>query len=231
MRDSSMIRKAYDAVSLFALLNLITMMGGAAYLFGTGIVTPERLRSVVEYVREQESTTEEADTAEVSQPAPDESADEMPGTRKQPFMAHVGTLSTEILRREAERVKGELDQQLALNHSIMLRITEEREAFRREREREAARRAEEKEELESSGFEKQRTLFNELSPKVAVQHLLAISDPLEAARLLASLDTRKAKRIIESAKSQEEQQKMQRVLQKLSEVSPAQSSELENPED
>ncbi|MGB0714391.1 MAG: hypothetical protein ACPGXK_00840 [Phycisphaerae bacterium] len=225
MRDSSMIRRAYDAVSLFAILNLIVVTGAAAYLFGTGVVTQERLRSVVDFVRTAEAAAEE----DAEQAAADIETSTEDQASNERYANAVGSLSAEILRREADRVKAELDQQLALSHSIMLRITEERDAFKRERETEAARKAAEQEELASSGFEKQRTLFNELSPKVAVKHLLSLTDPTDAAKILASLDIRKAKRIIESAKTPEEQQKMQAVLQKMSEVAPAQNKALESP--
>ncbi|MHC5109864.1 MAG: hypothetical protein ACYTHJ_08305 [Planctomycetota bacterium] len=222
IRESSAFKRTYDAIALFAVLNLVTLAGASAYLIGTGVVTGDRIRGMVEYFRT-------VDTVEpVVAKTPEESTEtEDQEIRSLDVLAGLpSNMTTEIMRREADRVKTELDQRLALNNGILLRITQERESFRRERDLEAAKKLADKEQQESFGFEKQVEIIGSLTPKVAVNHLLSMSDLDDAAKVLGLLDTRKAKRIVEAAKSPEQLEKMRSILQKLKEVAPEQKDEL-----
>ena len=79
---------------------------------------------------------------------------------------------------------------------------------------------------ETEGFAKQIAIYNGLTPKTALQHLLGLEDPDEAARILLAMKTRQAKKIIEAAKRGDQRKQMMAVLQRLREVSPGRSAEL-----
>ncbi|MCH8966652.1 MAG: hypothetical protein IID43_03155 [Planctomycetes bacterium] len=223
--NTSILRRAYEAVALFAMLNVLVFGGATAYLVGSGIIDGEKLRSIAAVLRgENEATSQEEESEVAKQPDETEEAKRAGPTPGNSTM--ILQMNSEILRREAERVKVELDQRLALNNAIMLRITQERDAFRRERDAEAARKKAAIEEQKAVGFEKTIELYESLSPKVAIEYLLDISDPNESARVLLKMETRKAKKIIEAAKQAEQKGRMKDILKRLREVAPGRSDEL-----
>ncbi len=220
MTPHSPIRRTYDAIAMFAVLNLAAMLGFVTYLIATKTITGSRLRSMIEFVNAAEMP-------------PDEGADEPNGqpvveaapAQKTANPRAVG-LTAEIMRREAQRIKAELDQRLALNNSILLRITKDREAFEREQAAEVARREQAEGERETVGFTKQVEIFEALAPKVAIQHLLSMPDQEEAAGMLLEIETRKAKKIVEAAKTPDDARRMQVILRTLRTLSPTKSAEL-----
>ena len=222
MTNPSIGKRVYDAVALFAMLNLLVAGGIIAYLLATGTVDAEKVHRVAAVLRgeSQPEVTEPAlepsqKPVEVVEPAQTEDA------------IAESQMNLEIMRQEAERIKAELDQRLALNNSIMLRVMTEREAFQRENEAAAEREMEAVQQRQNEGFEKQLEIYEGLAPKVAVEHVLGLQDPDEAARILLDMDTRKAKKIVEAAKRPDQMQQMKAILQRLREVAPDRSSELQ----
>ena len=59
-----------------------------------------------------------------------------------------------------------------------------------------------------------------------MQHLLALPEPDDAAKLLLEMNTRKAKKIVEAAKSGGQLTKMQNILRRVRQVAPDRSLEL-----
>ncbi len=111
-----------------------------------------------------------------------------------------------------------------LNNSILLRITTERQAFQREqnaseKQEEAARRLK-----QSRGFEKQVAILEGIKPSTAINHLLGLESPDEAAELLLSMNDRKAKRIVDAAKSPDQQQRINKILRRMKEASEREAS-------
>lgn len=215
------LRRAYEGVALFAVLNLLVMTGLAAYVLGSGGLNAAKVRRIASVIRGDELVT----FAPIETPAElSEEAVRPPKTAD----ARVDTqVELEIVRREAERVKEEIRQRLALSNRIMLRIEADRENFRRERETvaqaEEARRAQ----MESEGFAKQIAILAGVKPRTAAEHLLDLRDPDEAARILLAMETRQAKKIVEAATRPDQVEQMKTILQRLRDVSPARSAELE----
>ncbi|MHC4698608.1 MAG: hypothetical protein ACYTFA_17895 [Planctomycetota bacterium] len=221
MTNPSILRRTYDTAALVALLNMVAVGGGLLWLVGTGTVDGEKVRRIAAVLRGQEQPAVEAADAEQSESAA--KAKEPPA--ELPSVA-ASQMDTEIIRREADRVKEELRQRLALNNSILLRVSAERESFKNERD--ATRKQEQVAKVyrETEGFAKQIAIYNSLTPKTALQHLLGLDDPDEAARILLAMKTRQAKKIIEAAKRGDQRRQMMAVLQRLREVSPGRSAEL-----
>lgn len=220
-----MLRRMYDIVALFVLINTLAFGGLAAYLVGSGTVDVAKLRRVAAVLRGdgEESTTAEKEvgpqvtsntSATAASPEVDNADLEDQG-------------DVEVLHREAERIKVELGQRLALNNSILLKVRTEREAFKAER---AAAHLEDQNEAalrRDVGFEKQVDIIESLVPKIAVRHLLGLSDPNEAAKILMAIETEKARKIVEAAKRGDDLSKMQLILQRMREAAPNRSAELD----
>lgn len=219
----SILRRAYDAVALFALLNILGVGALIALLASSGTVDLKKVRTIVAILRGVELvpivTDEPTETTGVV------TDEETPG-RAVDVVAK-SQIDMEILRREAERIKTELDQRLALNNSILLRVTTERERFQREVDQSRQQLESSTQQRREEGFLKQIAIYESLSPKVAVEHLLALPDIDEAAKVLLEIQTRKAKKIVESAKRADQMAKMKLILRRVREVAPDRSVEFE----
>ncbi len=217
------LKRVYDAVAFFAVLNVAVVGGFCAYLLGTGVVDGDKLRGIADVLRTEEEP-EDADQQAADQ------AEQLAEAEAAPAVApsiQATQMSAEVLRREAERVKVELDQKVALTNSILLRVSQERDNFKREREEAAKREAASNEMRQTAGFEKQVELYEAMAPKTAIDYLLDISDPDEAARIIIEMDARKAKKVIEAAKQPDQIQRMKGILKRLREVAPDKTDELE----
>jgi len=223
MGSPGILRRTYDYVALFALLHMIALFSLLAYLGLSGTIDRAKLQGAAKALRgEAVESVVLASSPVTAHPVAPEEPKPMPESPAEVRQ------ELEVLRLEAERVRTELDQRLTLNNNILLRVTTQREAFQKEQkaasEREAASEASRREE----GFQKQVAIFESLSPKVAVEHLLNNADPDEAARILLEMETRKAKKIVEAAKRGDQMDRMRVILQRLRDVAPDRSAEIES---
>lgn len=226
MADPSIFKRAYDAVTLFALLNLLVIAGLCALLAANDAIDAEKARRIVAVMRGEESAQEVAPVVEQPEEPAAGGEQEMAGKN----LSAESEVGIEIMRREAERVKAELDQRLALNNNILLRVMTEREQFRREVDEAARREEASTQQRREEGFRKQIAIYESLTSKVAVQHLLDMPEADDAAKILLEMDTRKAKKIVEAAKQGDQLEKMKMVLRRVREVAPDRSAELESSE-
>ncbi len=217
----STVKHVYDIVALFALLHVIAIFALGSFLIGTGALDSQKVRRVAAVLRGDDAAQEESKTPEEPPPTGTTTP-----TGEKDIVAE-SQMDIEIMRREGERIKAELDQRLALNNSILLRVMTERERFQRERDEGARRQETAGKQRREEGFKKQLAIYESLAPKVAVEHLLAMSDPDEAARILLEMATRKAKKIVEVAKRGDQMGKMKVILRRVREVAPDRSQELE----
>lgn len=224
-----MIRRLYRLFAAFASVHVVALIALAVALVVSGSVDMGRVRKALWVLRGFElpspARAAAASPTEALPPQPVESdstsADTMPVRTPEDL---------EVLRRESERIGKELEQRLALTNSMLLRVTSAREELERDRakmqkDRDLASKRTSLAARDTEGFRRQVEIFDGLNPKVAMEHLLGLEDPTEAALLLSSVDTRKANKIIESAKSTEQQKKMQDVLQRIRDVTPDRPAE------
>jgi len=210
-------RRAYDAVALFALLNMAALIGIVGYLVGTGAVDGEKVRKAALVLRGEPFPIPQAQTGE-GKATPASAASKLASGKESTVESEE---ELEIAHRESERIKAELEQRLALNNSILLKVRTEREAFQKERETATKQEQASANVQREEGFRKQVAIMEALSPKVAIQHLLGLSDPDEAAKILMAMETGKAKKIVESAKRGDETTQMKRILQRVREAAPS----------
>lgn len=218
---SGMLQKLYQGVSLVAVLNVLAVGGLIAALVMSGALDREKMYQLVKVMRDElpAMDPQAAQAATIEEKVATDDELDQPRIRTQEDL--------EVLRMEAERIQTELEQRVALSNSIMLRVTAEREAFKQERELARERDAEQAAERDAAGFKKQIAIFEAMSPKIAVEHLLSLQDPSEAAQLLLQLETRRAKQIVEMAKDGPELERMKIILRRVREASPEKSNELE----
>jgi len=224
---SSVLRRAYEAMALFAMLNLVGTIALVGLLLAGGALDGEKLRQIVAVLRGgQPSPTALAPVAGQAVAA----SPDVPARSVGAGAAAESQMDLEIVRRESERIKTELEQRLALNNSILLRVTTERENFQKEREQAAHTEESTLRERRKEGFKKQIDIYESLAPKVAVEHLLAMPEPDDAAKVLLEMNTRKAKAIVEAAKRGDQIEKMKVILARVREVAPERSADLESKE-
>ena len=219
MSRPSILRQVYDAAALVAVLNLFGLVALGGLLVWSGAINGEKLRRIVGVLRGEEPPPVDALAVEAIE---EEASDQTPLEAVAQSQMDLG-----IMRLEGERIKQELDQRLALNNSILLRVMTEREKFEQQRKENEAKQERASTQRQAEGFRKQISIYEALSPKVALKHLLDMSDPDEAARLLLEMTTRKAKKIVETAKSGDQLQKMKVILRRVRDVAPDRSAELE----
>jgi len=199
---------------------MVALVGIVGYLAATGAVDGERVRKAAMALRGETAPVPES-------PAGDGNALLAAAVAKSDKATGVESeVDLEIAYRESERIKAELDQRLALNNSILLKVRTEREAFQRERDAAAKQEQASATVQREEGFKKQVAIMEALSPKVAIQHLLGISDPTEAARILMAMETGKAKKIVEAAKRGDDLNRMKLILQRVRETAPTRLAEL-----
>lgn len=219
----TILRRAYDAAALVALLNMLGLIGLGVVLWRRGALDREKIQRLAGVFRDEE--TESDDVV-------DGGRTQLPDGRAKPppvggDALEEAQIDAEMLRLEGQRIAAELDQRLALNNAILLRVMTERERFREEQAQIEEERKQAQARRNAPGFRKQIAIFEALSPKVALEHLLAMPDSDEAARLLVAISTRKAKKIVETAKRGVKMEKMKTILQRVREVAPARSTALD----
>ncbi|MHC4064152.1 MAG: MotE family protein [Planctomycetota bacterium] len=211
------LRKAYQLVALLAVLHLLGVGGVVGYLAATGRLTPEQVRQMAAVLREAppQAAAAQAETVEEEPAPPAKSTDSIEQDQ----------VEEELTRYQMQRRRAELDQQAATIGAARLEVIRQREALQREYEELEAQLKRRVKQEESESFKKDLELFSSMKPKVAVDYMLR-KPPEEAARMLLLMDTRKAKRIVEAAKTPGQKKDMAKILQMLREVAPAGSEAL-----
>jgi hypothetical protein len=224
-KKKGLIRQAYDAAALIALLNVSLVLAGFGYIAFTGSVTGDQIRQAVEVLRGQNAVV----AVSTGQPATDSHVKANVRETSNSSLASIDYSSAtdlEVARLEAERIKVELDQRVALSNAVLLKVRNEREEFQKEREAASKQDQAKLDKKGDDGIQREVAIYDALSPKIAMQHLLGISDVDEAAMILVALQPAKAKKIVEAAKKGQELTQMKAILQRVRDVAPAKSNEL-----
>lgn len=205
----SRLGRMYETLALLAVANIVALIGVTGYFTMNGTLTVERLRAAVAALwgeckeiplaaaKDQKENRAQSDT---------------------PSQAAVSVEELDMMQREAERLKTEIDQRMALANSIMLKVKTEREAFRQEKDAADKQQVADRAKFQNEGFQKQLQILTALAPKTALGHILAMNDPDKAAQFLAAMEPLRAKKIIESAKRGEDSLRMKAIVQKMQDV-------------
>ena len=217
MSVSDIAKRAYGAVALFSVLNLLGLGGLVGWLVGSETLDADRARAIVAVLQGAE-VAEPVD--ETSTPQAEAEAEAQPVAEFATDAEDEARSRLAIMHREAERIKEELRQQLALANSIMLRVQAERDAYRQERDLDKRQDDAVARRRKSEGFLKQVAILRGLKPKTSAEFILGMSDTADAAELLLAMDTRDAKKIIEAARGPEQMAQMREVLERMQGTEP-----------
>ncbi|MEK6675109.1 MAG: hypothetical protein AABZ47_05565 [Planctomycetota bacterium] len=212
----SLVKRVYDGLALVAVLNVLTLGGIIGYAIYGGWIDKGKVTQIGAVIRGEKPDASNSEDAASSTSTKKESIK----GKKAMVPSDDPLADLQVLHLEEERAKVELEQQLALVQSMMLKVTSEREALRQERKVVQKPKEEVVKSQHQEGMKRQLEIYEGLAPKVALDHLLAMEDPDEAARVLAGLDPRKAKKILESAKTPQQMRQMQAVLARVAAVAP-----------
>jgi len=201
------LRRVYDAVALFALLNVLGLAGITGLYSLNGTLRPENVREAVRALRGESCATGASPVMEAKAGV---EADDKKATRE-PF----DEVEMDLMQREAERLKTEVEQRVALANTIMLKVKTEQETLRREKEEFAKKEEAERARQRDTGFHKQLEILTSLNPKMALEHILAMNDVDKAARMLSAMEPDRAKKIVESARRGEDLARMKQILERM----------------
>lgn len=208
----SKLGRMYETLGLLAVANVVALLGFVGYFASNGTLTIEKLRAAVTVLQGECQATPPA----LANGAKQEEIKRIPA--KAGVQATVSAEELDMMHREAERLKTEIDQRIALANSIMLKVKTERETFRQEKEAFEKQEEADRAKFQNEGFQKQLQILTALAPKTALGHLLALNDPEKAARFLAAMQPERAKKIIESAKKGTDLAQMRIIVQRMQDV-------------
>lgn len=208
--EPGIVRRVYDAAALFALLNLVVAAGLTGFFAMNGALSGKNVREAVRALR--------GETCAVPAAAPIGVKTVAGSAEVKPQRVAFDEVELDLMQREAERLRTEVDQRVALAQSIMLRVKAEREKLRQEKEEFAKQEEAERLRWQEAGFQKQLEILTSLSPKMALEHMFAMNDVDKAARILAAMDSDRAKKIVESAKRGEDLVRMKQILERMESV-------------
>ncbi len=206
------MKRAYRLFATFALLNLLGAGGFVTWLVNAGRLDVEKAREIFAMFQEQPQ----------EEPLPDEDVaqeDEDVTVRTATSSIEGQRAADEVAWRNAERYRTQLEQRLKLVNAARVEVDRRREEFEARVDEESKNRSERDTQEATKGFEKQIEILSLLSPKIALEQLATMSDA-DAASLLFELETRKVKKIIESAKDDASRDKITRVMQLMTDIKP-----------
>lgn len=196
------LKRAYVWAATVALLNMLAMGGGVAYWFSRG-GNAQRVRQAWQ-VLSGELVPGERDDDPAEQAVQQQATAAALSPEKQ-------RVRDEIAWRNTERYRTQLEQRLKFINAERLEVDRRREEFERMQEQVRLARQKRAQRQAQAGYEKELEIVAALKPSAALEHLLTMDDG-EAARVLFQLDTRKAKKIVEAAKTEAQMSHMSTLL-------------------
>ncbi len=209
------IVKAYRLMATFALLNLIALGGGIGYLVSSDRLDVERVRAIAEMLGGDAAADEEGEETLEESGEQDASAGGVLAARS----AEEERVAEEIAWRNAERYRTEIEQRLKFINAARLDVDRRREEFERLKDQERLAEREQTALQKQAGYAKEIEIMSALSPKTALKQLMSMTDG-DAARILFELETRKTKKIFESAKTDVEVAKMTTIRRLIRDMKP-----------
>jgi hypothetical protein len=204
------IKSTYHWIAALALIHLLLLGGGIAFLFGTGRADTQRLQAAFE------ALTAAAPKENASKNADDDDM-EAPTAAPAPLSPAEQRVRDEIAWRNAERYRTQIEQRLKLINAARVEVDQRREEFENLQAKVKAERLDQETRESVVGYAKQVEVLAALAPKAALQQIMTMDD-VEAARIFFELGTRKVKKIVEAARSDEQQAKITGVLALLPDV-------------
>ncbi len=214
----SMVKRVYHIAAVFAFIHLAAIGGLVGWLASDGMLDSEKVDQIATILRgpEEEAAGVEAKEDDAAAPA-----------KKSSDSLDQDQTREELFRLQMDRRMAELSQQASTITAARLQVTRQREALKRREEEVANQQNKRQKQEQTKGFKKELEILSSLKPKVALFQLSQKTTP-DAAKLLLTMNTRNAKRIVEAAKSPAEKRRMADLLKAMRDISPEEAQQLEN---
>ena len=213
---TNVLKRLVKAISIMSVLNIAVLLGLGRYAWSQGWLTRDRILGAAAVLRgDGEGMDDGASDAMAADEAPKLASEQIEHN-----VALQERSRIELVRREAE-----VQQNWRFLEGQQLRFLREKEAFA-----EKLKRAEEEEdrqavEADNSGMQKELELLAGIKAKEA-KALLRQKDDAEVVRILKSMESRKARKIVSACKTDEERLWIGRILGKLHERDATQAEAL-----
>ncbi len=219
------MKKLFSAITLVLALNFLIVAGGAGWLFRTGHLDRERVTKIKELLFPK-PVAEVDPNAPSTQPAPTS----QPSVRLDELLAKASgrtageqvefiqqTFDTEVAQLDRkQRELADLQRQVDLAKEQMIRDRAKLDQDQKElvsREQQQTKLATDK------GFQDSLLLYTTMQPKQVKTIFMTLTDDV-VQRYLQAMEPRTASKIIKEFKSQEEVDRIQRVLEKIRQAGP-----------
>jgi len=220
----------YDITAILALMHVAGLGGVGGYLISTGHLTAEKIKQIVEVVRGQKKEIDQSESSasptEVTQKQSDsnrQTGSFLPGVDR--FNQYL--VDQEILYQQKQRFDVEMQQKLDQINSAMLQVNMRQEALDVKIKAQDKRQQQITEQKDEVGMKKEVSILAALSSKKGLELLLK-KDPQEAAQLLLQMNTFNAANIVDAAKTQQQQDQLQTILNRMRDVAPAKVNKIKN---
>ena len=203
------MNKLFSAIAILSVATLLAGGGFTGYLFGSGKLNAQRMETIAQVLRgELDDAAGEGEQVPESQPATGEGEGDEAGARTGGSAAEARARQKreELESLRLERAKDDLAAQRRMLEQIRLNLVQEQEqfaeaqaAFVQQEDNRAAK-------LRDDGFQKELALVASLKPAQAKAYIERVwqSQKADAVRLMAALEERQAKRILDQFKTPEE---------------------------
>ena len=198
------LKKAYHWIAALALVHLLALGGWVTHLVTTGQLDVERVRAMAAVLRPDDGEAPQ-DQPVSAEDAVDEDSDALSMSPEQK------QAEDEIAWRNADRYRAQIEQRLKFIRTVRVDVDRRREEFERAQKTAEQQQREREEKAAQPGPAKELEILSALSAKAALKQLMTMDDA-DAARIMFQFDARKAKKIVESAKTQAQHAKITTVL-------------------
>jgi alanyl-tRNA synthetase len=197
------LKRLYGILAVVAIANLVVLAGVAAYAWATGRIDRERIGRIAEVLSGQAA----GEPSPATQPATTQ-----PVVQASQERIRQNEELEEILMRRLERQRREVEDLASLTDAARLKVLQDRETLQQETARWEQRKEAWEKQQHLDGFKRTLAYLEGVDAKVA-KSLLQERKDADAARILASMNERKARAVIEECTAPHEREWIGRILQ------------------
>jgi len=208
------MKRLYHILALAALIQFFSLCGFLGFLFGTGRLSPERIRQIGDMLRGGTETMA-ATTAPASQPAikPETASTEIARSR----------MHQEMIALAVERQMRELSDMVKLSQSIQHEVQKRIEEIEYREKRFADQQQKMKAEGQPDGFVRELEVLSSIDAKKSLELLMAKKDP-DAVRLLMEMDSGRVRKVFDACKTGAQMEWAGRILAELHNMNSSQTN-------
>jgi septal ring factor EnvC (AmiA/AmiB activator) len=219
------MKKLLGVLVLVLAVNFLAVAGGVGWLFASGAADKAKVAAVRDLLWPKPPVAEAVATQPSTQPAV--KATDLLDDLLAKYAGRRAGEQVELIQQSVDAQGASLDRRARELDNLLAQILREKEELTRksgaleaERKRVAAQEDEQKALAGEKGFQDSLKLYSSMSGKQAKASFLAMSDDM-VVRYLQSMPQRTAAKIIKEFKSPDEQDRINRVLERMRQGNPA----------